>query len=659
MFINIYLEKINNPTSRKEQREKLLEINNDLLFWVYSLKDETNKEIKLDYLENILTCYQNQFNNLKWIKNNPDITIVNLESLMKWKIEILSWKKEKIFNPVLLSGWVIEIIEAINNKWITKKHLISTLRDSWAIYKLQRTTIAWRNSWDNLFEDLEREQIEESPFLWKNKDWNLTLATIDNSYKSKEILSKSINYFLENKYVDTNHKNYTYICKTFERNFPGIKYNELGRLLREIIDDDRFTTYSSNSIDNFKWLEKDIKEISLENSRWKYFVYFDKDNNTIEYRLISTITWFKDWFELLSKRPSRLYLESENQYPRIPRIDKAQKWYLPVIKYFSEKVENLMKYWSISSIVLTEEAEKLWLDVEIVSKDKNLFYISSEKKEVLFKSTDFWINTSLWVKMSNNKEFSYDIFKRNWLPIANTWYIEKNEIWNLDLHNYVFPVIIKPIEEDHWNWIMMNITSIEELKEKLEISFNTYEKMIVQKQIKGEEYRLLVLMWKVIVAMNLIPASITWDWIKNIWDLIKLENKNNILRWNWYKKALSFIQIDKELINYIWKQFMDLDTIPIMWKKIILRWNSNIWTWWTMIDVSDIISDDIKEIACKSAKLLWLGIAWVDIITTDITKPLKETWWIILEINETPWLWWDRELTNTNTWKVILEKVFF
>lgn len=318
-----------------------------------------------------------------------------------------------------------------------------------------------------------------------------------------------------------------------------------------------------------------------------------------------------------------------------------------------------MKYWSISSIVLTEEAKNLWLEVEIISRNKNLFYIRSNKKEVLFKSTDFWINPSLWVKMANNKEFSYNIFKKNWIPIANSWYLNKEEISNLDNLDLVFPVIIKPIDEDHWNWIMMHIKDKKELKEKLDLSFKIYDRMIIQKEIKWSEYRLLVLMWKVILSINRIPASVIWDWKNNIWELIKQENKNNKLRWNWYEKALTYIKIDKELIGYIWKKWFNLESIPLAWKKILLRWTSNIWTWWTIVDVNDIISKDIKNIACKSAKILWLWIAWIDLITTDITKPLEETWGIILEVNENPWLWWDRELTSINTGKVILEKLFF
>ena len=336
------LDDINSLYSIKEQRDTLLKLNNDLLYWVYSLVEENEKEFKLNYLEDVLTCYPNQFDNLKWIKENNEITILNLGALRKWKVELLSWNNNEIINPVLLSNWVIEFVEAKNFKWDIKKHLISTLRDWWAADELQRTTTAGRNSWNDLNEDLEREHIEESPFLWYDSNWNLALATIDNSDKSKEILRESIQFFLDNKYLKVGDENYEFVKKNFERSFPGVDYNKLDDVLNEIISNDRITTYSSDSVNDFEWMEDDIKEISLWNTKWKYFVYFDRDNNTIEYRLLRTITWFNEWFKPLSKKPSRLYLESENQYPRVPRIENAINWYVPTIKYFSEKVRKIM-----------------------------------------------------------------------------------------------------------------------------------------------------------------------------------------------------------------------------------------------------------------------------------------------------------------------------
>lgn len=320
-----------------------------------------------------------------------------------------------------------------------------------------------------------------------------------------------------------------------------------------------------------------------------------------------------------------------------------------------------MTYFSISSILLIEEAEKKWFEVEILSESKNLFYIRWNKKEVLFKLTDFWWNSSLWFKLCDDKELTNKVLERKWLPIAKSFYLNKDNLeflnsWNL--WDFKFPVIIKPLNEWHGNWVIMWIESYVELLIKLRSSFDVYDDMIIQEQISWDEIRILVVKWKIIVAINRIPAFIIWDWINTIEKLIEIENSTNELRWEWYKKPLSNIVIDEELISFIEKQDLNLNYIPQKWKNIQLRWNSNIWTGWIPVNVTDQISEDIKRVSIESAKVLWLDICWVDILTLDVTKSLSETWWIILEANATPGIWWHKELLWVNSAEEILKLIF-
>jgi len=204
----------------------------------------------------------------------------------------------------------------------------------------------------------------------------------------------------------------------------------------------------------------------------------------------------------------------------------------------------------------------------------------------------------------------------------------------------------------------MWISDFKELKDKLEKSFDIYDSMIIQEQISGDEIRVLVVKWDILVAINRIPAFVIWNWKNTIEELISIENSSNKLRWKWYEKPLSNIEIDDELMSFIEKKWLNLWTIPKNKEKVSLRWNSNLWTGWIPINVTDKISDDIKKISIKTAEVLWLEICWVDILTSDITKSLSETWWIVLEANATPWIWWHKELLWVNPAKIILEKVF-
>lgn len=328
------------------QRELLLDQNQDILFGVYNLikYDKFEKNIYLDLIKNVLTCSENKISNIKWLDENKDISIINLSFLRKWKIEILFWNDILISRPVLLANWVIEYI--LSGKW--KKHIITNLRDWWGVNQWLRTIIAWTNTWSNLHKDLLREYIEESPFLWKNEKWDYVLATISKNKEDLEILKSSIVYFLENKYnLDKSKEEDRVFITFFEKNFPWILYKDLWNILKDIIKNNRFKLYYFKEW-NIPELENDIKNLSISDwinlkSKWEFFVYFDEQNNTIQYRKIQEITWFEYGFSLLSNRPSRLYLESQNQYPKMSRIENASSNLnlVPTIKYVCDKVKSL------------------------------------------------------------------------------------------------------------------------------------------------------------------------------------------------------------------------------------------------------------------------------------------------------------------------------
>jgi len=323
---------------------------------------------------------------------------------------------------------------------------------------------------------------------------------------------------------------------------------------------------------------------------------------------------------------------------------------------------NPMSYRSISSIVLCEEAKKLWLEVEIISIEKNLFYITGNGKKILFKSTDFGGNSALGYKLADDKELTYRLLEKYWFPIAKSVYIPKNDFKEQYVEEncawLYFPLVIKPIDEGHGNGVMMNIHTYEELTQKLTISFQTYENMIVQEQVRWDEIRVLVMKWEVILALNRIPAHVVGDGKRTIEQLIDLENETNKLRWTWYEMALSYIKIDTEVVSYLAKHWKHISTVPDNWEYVQLRWNSNLWTWWTLIEVTNELCEHIKKQCIQIAHLFWLEIAWIDILTGDLSLPLKESWWIILEVNATPGIWWYREMTSINPWREMLKKIF-
>lgn len=135
--------------------------------------------------------------------------------------------------------------------------------------------------------------------------------------------------------------------------------------------------------------------------------------------------------------------------------------------------------------------------MEVVIPEKNLFFVRSPQKSVLFKSTDFGSNTALGKKIADDKELTYRLLERFGLPVPKTAYVNSGETESYDwsvFESFRFPVIVKPVDGAHGKDVQMGIMTISEMRAKLSRAFGSYSRMIVQEQISGDECRVLVVL---------------------------------------------------------------------------------------------------------------------------------------------------------------------
>jgi cyanophycin synthetase len=297
---------------------------------------------------------------------------------------------------------------------------------------------------------------------------------------------------------------------------------------------------------------------------------------------------------------------------------------------------------NISSKIIIEEALNLWYNVDIISEDYDIFRITKNWKQRLFKNIDGWLDTSLSVKFALNKELTYFMLNRWKIPVPKSILIKEhfniNDIEKLMSDNLItFPVVVKPSKGSHWDGVCVNIKNYKELESAIITARGYNKETIVQDFLLWKDHRILLVNHKVIAAMIRIPAFVYWNWVNTIEELIEQEN-NNPERGNWHEKSLSKITIDKELIFHLQKQKLDLKTVPPKDKQIFVRENANLSTWGFSIDITDELHPEIKEMCIQASEIIGLKICWIDYLSTDITKPLSEQNGGIIEINSTPWI---------------------
>lgn len=326
----------------------------------------------------------------------------------------------------------------------------------------------------------------------------------------------------------------------------------------------------------------------------------------------------------------------------------------------------LIQNWWISSQLVVEEAEKMKLNVDIISKNDNFFSVSNWAKTIYFKSIDCWLNSSIWLKIANNKELTYKLAEKNNIRVPKSIYIDKNKnaYLNIFLENLQYPVITKPIDGAHGDGVAINLNTKEELNRWIEYSFSweNVSRIVIQEQIQWDDHRILVINWKVISVTKRIPPYIIGDGKLSISQLIQQENLNPKRRWGVDHDApMSKIKIDNKSIDYLNEQWYNSDSILKIGIQVSVRRNANLSTWGLAIDVTSIIHPSIAKQAEKISRISWLWFCGVDYFCNDISESLDSGKWAIIEINATPGIrmhHFPNQWTGQNIAKILLDLIF-
>lgn len=196
-----------------------------------------------------------------------------------------------------------------------------------------------------------------------------------------------------------------------------------------------------------------------------------------------------------------------------------------------------------------------------------------------------------------------------------------------------FPIVCKPTNASLGDGVVTNINSHESFLEALHYIRHDlgYDEVIVEQHISGREYRVYVIEDQVIAAYNREPANITGDGVSTIEELIQ---KKNYERRQNARLNSCLIHIDVEILEFIEKKGYTLESVPPKDEYILLREKTNVSSGGDPLDVTDEITDEIKQIAIDSVKAIpGLYHAGVDVIIND-NPNLKEAAYV-LELNAT------------------------
>jgi len=245
--------------------------------------------------------------------------------------------------------------------------------------------------------------------------------------------------------------------------------------------------------------------------------------------------------------------------------------------------------------------------------------------------------SSIGVEISCDKEDTKFLLEQAEVEIPKGDIIRRERNLESTCDYVGFPLVIKPIDGNHGRGITVDINNYEDaliaFRHAKDSSRNGA--IIIEKFIEGEDYRLLVINNTLVAAAVRTPAHVVGDGKSTIQELID-EVNNEPRRGYGHENVLTKITINDLTKKLIKDAGYGLDSILKKAEKLILKDTANLSTGGTAEDVTDIVHPANVSMAERISKIIDLDICGIDIMTTDITKPLSETGGVVLEVNAGP-----------------------
>lgn len=244
----------------------------------------------------------------------------------------------------------------------------------------------------------------------------------------------------------------------------------------------------------------------------------------------------------------------------------------------------------------------------------------------------------LGVELACDKEGTKTILRNAGVPVPRGTVIRYlDELEDAISNVGGFPIVLKPLDGNHGRGITININDLKQAEDAYDAASaaSKTRSVIVERYYTGRDHRVLVVNGKLVAVAERVPAHVIGNGKSTIQELIDETNRDPN-RGDGHDNVLTKIVVDRTSEQLLEQKGYTLDTILATGEVFYLRATANLSTGGIAIDRTDEIHPENVWIAQRVAKIIGLDICGLDVVTSDISRPLRETNGVIVEVNAAP-----------------------
>ncbi|MDB5884421.1 MAG: cyanophycin synthetase [Polaromonas sp.] len=197
------------------------------------------------------------------------------------------------------------------------------------------------------------------------------------------------------------------------------------------------------------------------------------------------------------------------------------------------------------------------------------------------------------------------------------------------------PVVVKPSDGNHGRGVSLELSTREEITAAFAVAAPEGSDVMVERHVRGQEHRLLVVGGRVVAAARGDIAMVTGDGQLSVDQLIETQLNNDPRRGLGEDFPLGRINtaLDAAIVLDLQRQGLSPDAVPAAGRQVLIQRNGNV-----AIDCTDEVHPEVDYIVSLAARVVGLDIAGIDVVAQDISRPLHEQGGAIVEVNAGPGL---------------------
>jgi cyanophycin synthetase len=245
--------------------------------------------------------------------------------------------------------------------------------------------------------------------------------------------------------------------------------------------------------------------------------------------------------------------------------------------------------------------------------------------------------SSLAVDVAGDKELTGRLLAAAGLPVPRSLPVRTVEDAVRQAERIGYPVVVKPLDGNHGRGVHLALADAAAVRAAFDDARAEARRgtVLVESQVNGNDYRVLVVGGKVVAVAERVPAHVIGDGRHTVAELVELTNADP-RRGVGHEKVLTRIRLDDDAAALVRAQGFELDQVVDEGVMVLLTLTGNMSTGGISIDRTDEAHPDNVEIAEEAARVVGLDVAGIDFIAPDIAEPVRELGGAIVEVNAAP-----------------------